>query len=274
MPQNVLSKTQDIIVLSYSHYIDNIGHLEIVGEIQNVGTSTIERVALTAKVYDTNGVNIKNVTGYGWLSYMVPQQKSPFRLEIGIPEDSPDYWSSIKVSRIEFSVKEANETSNYLYSDFKTTVSSAGVSANKDDKGTFWVSGTIQNVGSKTASNLAVAAVYYNAAGTVVAVGRTEFLTPTNVDPSKTAMFKVGAYDTNQTSEVADRKIASYALFIQADSPLLNGVAPTATTPAILLPNGTNILSSRNLIYISVIIVIVIAVIVVVFMARKGYRIR
>ncbi|MCL1978172.1 MAG: FxLYD domain-containing protein [Candidatus Bathyarchaeota archaeon] len=273
LPQNVLSKTQDIKVLNYSHYIDNLGYLDICGEIQNVGTATIKRAVLTITVYGADGTNQGTVSGYAWLSYMAPQQKSPFLLDIrGKPADYDD-WYTAGVSKIDISVREADETNGYLYSDFEVSVSSAGVSTSEADKGAYWVSGAIKNIGSQTASKLAAAAIFYNSAGGVVAVGRTDYLTPTDVRPSGVAMFKLGAFDTNQTIEPENRIITSYALFVQADSPLMGGNAPVATAPLLGSSQPIDLSgqsSNQNFIYILVIVAVVVAVVAALLMSRKG----
>jgi hypothetical protein len=272
-PQIVSSKTQDIKILSHSHYLDNLGVLGIVGEIQNIGTSTIARVVLTAVVYGSDGTIQGTITGYAWLSYMAPQQKSPFLFEIFTPSDY-DNWYLAGVSKVEISVEEAKETSNYLYSDFEVTVSSAGVSTSGEDRGAYWVNGFVKNVGSQTATKLAVAAIFYNSSGCAVAIGRTDFLVPENVNPSMTASFKVGAMYTLQFEEAENRIIDSYALYVEAVTPLLKGNAPTATAPvtgsSTTSQNPSDQPSNRNFIYIIIIGAVVFAVIVALLMTRKN----
>jgi hypothetical protein len=269
--QNVSSKTQDIKISSYSHYMDSLGILDIVGEVQNIGTSAIERAVLTAVVYGSDGTIQGTVTGYAWLSYLVPQQKSPFLLEINTPIDY-DNWYFVEVSKIEISVTEAKEVNNYVYSDFEITVNSAGVSTNEWDKGAYWIEGVVRNTGSQTASKLVVSAVFYNSSNCVVAVGHTKYLEPSNVNPSGIVTFKLGAYDTTRFEEV---EIDSYALFVEATSPLIEGKAPTATAPttgsSTVTQNPSNQSSNRNSTYIIIIaVVVVFVVIAALLMTRKN----
>jgi hypothetical protein len=270
----VSSKTQDIKILSYSYYIDNAGYLDVIGEIQNTGTDTIEKVVLTVTIYGADGTTKGTLSDYAWVSYMAPQQKAPFLIDLASAEDGLD-WYTTGVSKVEVSVREADATSSHLYSDFEISVKSAVVSTSGDDKGTYWVSGSVKNVGSQTASKLAVAATFYNSSGDVVAVGHTDYLTPTNVSPSENAAFKVGAYDTNQTGESASKKITSYALYVQAESPLIEGNAPAATAQATGssstdLQNDTDSLSNQNLIYVLIIVGVAVAVIAALLVSRKG----
>jgi len=271
--QNVSSKTQDIKILSYSHYIDALGYLQIIGEIQNTGTDTIERVTLTATVYGPGGSTQGIITGKTWLSYMAPQQKSPFRLEIIEPTDY-DNWYLTNISKIEISIKEAPESNKHLYSDFEITVNSAGISTSGNDKGAYWINGNVRNTGSQTASKLAVAAVFYNSSGCVVAIGRTDFLDPRTVSPSGTAPFRIGAYDYLQFEEPENRIIKNYALFVEAESPLIDGKAPTATTPATgssdTTPNNPQPISNRRSTYIIIIAIVTITAIAALLLSRKS----
>ncbi len=277
IPQNVSSKTQDIKVLSYSYYIDNLGILDVVGEIQNTGTSTISEVVLSVTVHTSDGNSQVNSTKRAWVSYMAPQQKAPFLIDdLMTPTDYSD-WYTAGVSKIDVSVSIANDDTSHLYSDFAISVSSAGASTSGDDKGTYWISGSVKNTGSQTASKLAVAATFYNSSGDVVAVGHTDYLTPQSVSPSGTASFKVGAYDTNQTGESGNRKITSYALFVQAASPLIEGNAPVATSQATgassttSQPNDTSDQSSnQNILYILIITGVIIAVVAALLVSRRG----
>ncbi len=275
--QNVSSKTQDIKVLSYSYYIDNLGYLDVIGEIQNTGTDTIEQVILFVTVYGSDGTSQGSYSTAAWVSYMAPQQKAPFLVDFKTPTNYTD-WNTAGVSKIDVSVNNANEVSSHLYSDFEVSISSAGVSSSGDDKGTYWVSGSVKNVGSQTATKLAVAATFYNSSGDVVAVGHTEYLTPSSVSPSEAITFKVGAFDTNQTSESGNRKITSYSLFAQAVSPVVDGDSPAVTPQATgsssvtdqQQNDATDASSNQNLLYILIIAGVVIAVVAALLVSRRG----
>jgi hypothetical protein len=278
-PQNVSSKTQDIKVLSYSYYIDNLGFLDVVGEIQNTGTSTIKEVVLTMTAYGADGSYQGNSTKRAWVSYMVPQQKAPFLLDIEAPQGGSD-WYTVGVSKIDISVTVANDDSSYLYPDLAITVNSASASTSDDDKGTYWISGVVRNTGSQTASKLAVAAIFYNSSGSVIAVGHTDYLTPESLSPSGTVSFKVGAYDTNQTAEPASRKITNYSLFVQAVTPLIEGTAPASTAQATgstqtgapsQQNDSTDGSANQNLLYILIIAGVAVAVIAALLVSRRGH---
>jgi hypothetical protein len=276
-PKNAQSKTQDIKILSYSYYIDNVGILDVVGEIQNIGTDTINKTAVSAVIYGADGTLKANSSFYVWGSYFVPQQKAPFLLEFQEPTNST--WAVTGISKITITVIRADEVNSHLYPDFTTTVSSAGVSSKEDEKGTYWISGTVRNTGSQTASNLAVAATFYNSSGAVVAVGHTNYLSLDNVSysisPSTTVSFKVGAYDTNQTSETSSKIITSYSLMVQATTPVISGSGSTSSsqpTGATQTDTSATQNDNQNLIYIAIIAVVVIVVIAALLILRKNKR--
>ena len=182
-------------------------------------------------------------------------------------------WLSIGVDRVDFTVIQANVTSNYRYP-YVTVKSSSGAA---DGEGVYWVSGTVQNSGSQTATNIRVIGTFYNASGTVVAVGYTEYLTPASLNPSSVASFKVGAFDQNQTVVPSIQKISSYSLLIQVEKPLLSGTPPslppsnsTSTTPPSDSGPSPTIAPETQYIAVIVIVILVLAGTILVVSKRKA----
>jgi multisubunit Na+/H+ antiporter MnhC subunit len=175
---------------------------------------------------------------------------------------------------LDISVASADPTTNHLYPDLKLTSQSQSTV-----NGAYWVSGTIQNIGSQTAKNIVVVGTFYNSSGDTVAAGYSQFLNstvnpqdPTSLAPSGTFNFKVGAFDLDQTQVPSRLKIAGYSLSIQADQPVLTGTAPTITpypsspdTSSVTNPTDSN----SNLIYAIVIAAVVIAVAATILMLKK-----
>jgi len=224
VPQ-VSSQPENIKVLSYSWYIDSLGYFIVVGEVQNTGSNTIDSVVLSGIVYTKDGEVQAYSSGGAFVNQLIPQQKAPFYIEFS-PQDSVTgdlSWLSIGVDNIDFTVNQAEATSNYQYPDLTVQSSSGGV----DAEGVYWVSGSVQNSGDQTATTVRVIGTFYNASGTVIALGYTNALTPTSLAPSNTASFKVGAFDLNQTNAPSIQKIASYTLLIQTEEPILSGTAPS-----------------------------------------------
>jgi hypothetical protein len=224
VPQ-VSSQPENVKVVSYSWYVDSIGDFIVVGEVQNVGSNTIESVVLTGVVYTMDGEAQASSYTIVYVNYLIPQQKAPFYMDFS-PQSSNTgdlSWISLGVKRVDFTVNRANITSSYQYPDLTLASSSGGV----DGEGVYWVSGTVKNSGTQTATNIRVVGTFYNSSGTVIAVGYTDLLTPASLTPSNTASFKVGAFDVNQTEASSIKKISSYQLLIQTEGPILSGTSPT-----------------------------------------------
>jgi hypothetical protein len=244
VPQ-VSSQPENVKVLSYSWYVDSIGDFIVVGEVQNVGPNTIESVVLTGVVYTMDGEAQASSYTIVYVNYLIPQQKAPFYMDFS-PQSSNTgdlSWLSLGVNRVDFTVNLANTTSSYQYPDLTLASSSGGV----DGEGVYWVSGTVKNSGTQTATNIRVIGTFYNSSGTVVAVGYTELLTPASLTPSNTATFKVGAFDVNQTEATSIQKISSYRLLIQTEGPMLSGTSPTpppsspsSSPPSTTPPSGSS----------------------------------
>ncbi|MBN1245420.1 hypothetical protein JXA31_07490 [Candidatus Bathyarchaeota archaeon] len=235
VPQ-VFSQPENIKVLSYSWYIDSFGDFIVVGEVQNNGPNTISSVVLSGIVYTKDGEAQVGSTGDAFVNQLIPQQKAPFYMVF-----PPQYsvtgdlsWVSIGVDHIDFTVNKAESTTNYQYPDLTVQSSSGGV----DAEGAYWVSGTIQNSGTQTATTIRVIGTFYNASGNVIAVGYTDPLTPASLAPSSTVSFKVAAFDLNQKAVPSIQKITDYRLLIQIEGPLLSGTAPSSP-PSTPFPSDT-----------------------------------
>jgi len=257
-----------------------MGILDVVGEIQNVGSNTVNPVYLTGSVYSSDGTDQSDSYCQVWVSYLAPQQKAPFYMEF-YPPSSTGIWQPQDVSKIALTVSIANATSGYQYPDLKITSSSASIGSTGDYNGAYLVNGIIQNTGSQTATNITVVATFYNSTGTVVAVGYTNYLTPATLAPSGTPIsFQVAALDLNQTVVPSGEKISSYSLLVQAQGPILQGTAPIVTPyqgsgsspSSSSSPTDVNSNNASNpaVIYAIVIVVVLIAVAGTILVLRKS----
>jgi hypothetical protein len=288
------SQPENIKIVSYSYYVDSSGFLEVVGEIQNMGTNTVASVILTGSVYSSDGTDQGDSRAQAWVAYLTPQQKAPFYMTFYSPNNSPNGpWSLGEVSNIKLTVSTADATSSYQYQDLKIKSSSATIGTSGDFSGAYTVNGIIQNTGSQTAQNLTVVGTFYNSTGAVVAVGYTNYLTPAFLSPSGTISFQVSAFDLNQTGITLGEKITSYSLLIQALGPILQGTAPVITSspspasssspsltsfpsssPSVSqspVANPTNSLKPE-LIYAIVVVVGILAVVGAILLLRKPKR--
>lgn len=278
--QFVQSAPNDIQIVSYSYYTVSVVGTEVlgvVGEIKNVGTNTIDSVQLAGTVYDAAGTEQGDSSCEVLVSQIVPQQSTPFYMEFKAPTNAQYSWSALGNLKVTFSVEQAEATGNYQYPDLRIQSSTGSVSTISDDKGTYWVRGSIKNVGNKDATRYWVVATFYNSSGSVVAFGFSTYLEPRTLSPSATADFKVGAYDTNQSSAPSSQKISSYSIVVQTKEPILQGTAPTAqathssTTVPTTNEDEKPDLNITNII-IAVVAIIIVALALLVVSSRRQKR--
>ena len=268
----VSSQPESIKVLSYSWYIESLDYFIVVGEIQNVGSNTINSVYLSGTVYTKDGVNQAYSYDQAFVNQLIPQQKAPFYLEY-TPTNSFSgnlNWYDIGVDRIEFLVNLAEVTNEYQYPDLTVESSSGGV----DSEGVYWVNGNIKNSGTQTTKNVRVVGTFFNALGNVVAVGYTDPLIPSSLSPSSIASFKVGAFDLNQTLVSPALKISSYSLLIQTEEPIFSGVAPYLPDngPSPTGSENSNILTLEVIFAIIGVSIICVIVGFLLILKKKGYN--
>ena len=266
---NALSQPENVKIVSYSYYIDSLGYLTVVGEVENTGTSIINLVVIAGLVTTADGSQLESSTQV-WVRNLIPQQKAPFYMEF-FSQDSVT-WSEI--SDLKLQVIMAEPTTNYLYPDLQVTANQAIIGTSSEDKGVYWVTGTIQNIGTEVARNVRVIGTFYNSSGAVVAVGGyTSETVTTQLSPQATVDFKFGAFDMNQSIVPQEYKISTYSLLLQVDEPILQGTAPqiTPTTPPNTTitnpPESTN--SAPEWAYIVVIAIVIAAIAATVLKLKK-----
>lgn len=267
---SAFSQPQNIQILSYSHYIDSLGYLTVVGEIQNTGPNIIASVIVTGAVTSSDGVEVTSGARV-WGANLLPNQKAPFYMDFASQSTSDGKWYGVEITDVTLSVYQATPTAEYQYQDLKISNDQGTVAVD----GVFWVNGKIQNIGSWTAQNVTVVATYYNSAGTVVGVGYTNHitLTPNILSPSATATFKVGAFDRDQNVVPASDKIVSYSLLFQVLEPILQGEAPvlseTPTPPPITIESPATAEGDQTLTYIALAAAAAIAIIAGLVLLKK-----
>jgi hypothetical protein len=222
-----IGQTENVKILSSSWYIDLLGYLVVVGEIQNIGQNTINQVILHGTVYTSDGAPTESIQP-AWVSQMIPNQKAPFYMVFYSAKNVDGTWPGGDVEKVELEISQAEATANYQYADLKITSQTQTIGTGTNDKGVFWVRGTIQNTGTQTAKNVSVVATFFNASGTAIGAGHTypETVIPNVLAPQQTASFEVAAYDLDQTQVPSNLKIEKYSLLVQVLEPLLQGTAP------------------------------------------------
>ncbi len=282
------SQTQNVKIVSYTYYLDNAGILDVVGQVQNVGSNAVDPVVLTGTIYGSDGSKLAASYAYAWVKYMAPQQYAPFYMEFQPPQNS-NGWDLSAVANVSLTVIQANATNSYEYAGLEVASSTGSIGTTGGYNGAYVVNGVIQNTGSQTATNLTVCATFFNAKGDVVAVGNTygsayTYVTP-SLAPSGSVAFQVAAWDLNQSQVTSNQKIAKYSLLLQAQGPVLQGTAPTVTpftnsgtsssgatnTPLSTtgVNNNSNNSSNSTLIYVLVVVVVIIAIAGTILMLRR-----
>lgn len=241
---NVFSQASDpnVKVLNYSWYINPSGNFVVVGEVRNVGTSVIQTMTLNVMVIGSGGGQLVSGTTMPYVSYLLPQQKAPFYLDLGNPgtNTTPD------VSSVDFTVSNAGKTNDKEY---------AGLSLrsafNSTANGVYTVLGLVSNIGDQTANDIRVVGTFYNSAGTVVAVGFIKLNDA--LIPDNASAFALTEFDATP-SLVA--QISNCSLLIQTAT-LQNSESPS-TSPT---PTSTSSSGSPDLIYIAIVVVVIVVVV-------------
>jgi hypothetical protein len=219
----------DIKVLNYTWYTGDIGSIIVVGEVQNIGSRVLNQVVLSGTMYSPDNIAESSSQAQVPAVYLVPQEKAPFYMQFDSSGGSSGdvTWSTGGIDHFEFNVIKASETDNYQYPDLQVITSSGSV----DSTGAYYATGTIQNTGNQTATNLRVIATFYNSTGYIVAAGFTgETPIADSVPPAGTVVFRVTTIDFLNQTQIPDAfKIQKSSFIVQADSPILRGSAPPPT---------------------------------------------
>lgn len=278
---------QSIKILSYSHYIDSLGILNVVGEIQNTGSSTVNNIFIVGSVKGADGSEIAQSQCRVSGQYILPQQKASFLMEFSQSPSGLGAWATTPFSSIELTLVQATPTNQHQYSDFTLSDLSYYIDNNGNSSGVYWATGKITNTGNQNAQGVQVFATFYNSSGTVIGVGYTDSktLSPTTLSPGDIATFKVGPWDLNMYEVSENRKVTDYSILVQVSGPIINdtGTAPTVPPTATIGPSssppptnsdGNPINSSSNewLVDIAIIIIVIVAIVaaIITFPRRKA----
>jgi len=184
-----LPPSPPVVILSHRSFVWYITTLWIAGEFQNVGTTNLEWVRITAVYYSPAGTIIGTDDAYaGGIHLLTPGQKSPFIIFAGI-----SYPSAIDASLIaSYTVVVRSyepTTKEPPYRNLEIVWSSSGT----DVDGDYHVSGQIKNNGTITASGVKAVATFYGVNGTVVDAWF-NYAEPENLHPNDMGAFDIELY--------------------------------------------------------------------------------
>lgn len=268
---NVSGTSVNVEVLdSYTFYEDSYGSIVVIGEVQNTGSTVISNVTLMG------GISTGSTTASGvsivWGSNLLPGQKAPFYMELSSDGSNSNPWEGLTKSDITINIYMAPETNQYQYQGVSVVSSEATPKSN----GEYWVTAQLQNNGTKTAKGVTVIATFFNSEGLPVATG---YITPVEtLTVGATTTIKVPAWDLNQTIVPSDKKIVSYSLLVQVESPLENdGNYPvisadsTPTPGEVTSPESSSTGTDQTIVYaaVAIVAIIIVAVAIVIVRSRK-----
>jgi len=195
-----LAKCDSVVVLSSSSFTDSIGDYHVVGEVQNLGSGTVDYVQITATFYDSNNKVVDTDFTYSSLSYMQPNDKSPF----DIIDIHPTIVPTIDHYNLQVSLMQSGSIQQGLQI--------LSNSSYTDSIGYLHVVGEIQNQGAATSSYNKISATFYDSSGKVVDTDFA-FTNPTDVAAGGKAPFEIILIDSSRVPMVA-----SYSLMVQSNT--------------------------------------------------------
>ena len=157
-PMTVNAAPQIEIITSHTSYVDSIGYFNIVGEVHNIGDQAANYVEISATLYNSGNEVIITISNYAALAVLLPESKSPFRIEY------VDIAQSALVDHYSLNVEFMPTDSIPKQLEIATHDSSIVI-------GSMVIEGEVENTGDSTATYVTVFATCYDEAGNVVQVG-------------------------------------------------------------------------------------------------------
>jgi hypothetical protein len=169
----------------------------------------VEYVTVQGIAYTADGQAQAGSYTPAFVDHLSPQQKAPFYMDFNIYSSFSGNMSWVPlVSRVDVRVLRANETDSYQYPNLSFVSHTSYI----DMYGAYNVVGILQNTGSESTGKVWVVGTFYNASGTVIGTGFSDYLTPEYLPPNGTAQFTFSPLDL-QSGQAS--QISSYSLLIQ-----------------------------------------------------------
>ena len=265
---NTKAAASEASVLSYSWYTAPAhtflaaqpGDLVVVGEIQNVGSSFIQNVTLSATAYNSNGTTLGTSTGTGFVFETAPGQKAPFSIDFtpSSGSTSPLSWAS-SVAKVTVSVLSVTDTAVPPYSGLKVDHETYSF----NNSGVYECGGTIVNNGSETVGYIWVVTTFYDNTGKVVGLNFTNY-----VNTPFAPLYP--GHPTRWVATPADNTLAltneitNFTYVI--DSMPISSSSQNQSTPT---PKGSGSPAQFPLLPVIVVVVIVVVAVVALMLLRK-----
>lgn len=185
-PTSVHAAGEVIILDNHSVYIaptpDSPGGdtVHVVGEVQNVGDTTVKLVRIVASLFDSINRSAGNPSGYAYLTEIPPGMKSPF--DISEPFNKVEYKN---VSRYTLSIQDFGESPGEIP---RTLWIVDHVDYSSSSPTTFHINGKIQNNGTEQSTQTEVFLTCYDSDSNVIYVAKT-VVNPHVLDPDQSGFF-------------------------------------------------------------------------------------
>jgi hypothetical protein len=159
-PQERVDRRAQVVVESSAPSRTLAGEQSLVGEVSNVGTANATFVKAVASVYDAQDRLVAVEWGYAWADRLAPGARTPFALNLALPQAEIDRWN-VWV--------DGQTTDQPVEGDLRVE----GVESLVNERRVATISGMVRNAGSTPMRAIEVAVTVYDAQDRVLNVGWT-----------------------------------------------------------------------------------------------------
>jgi len=187
------------VIQNESVWIDSIGKLHIFGEVRNTGDSWLQFIGIHGTLYDSGGTVVDVIFTFTELSYLAPNQITPFNL-------------------VELDSAKSSRTQRYSLvldyigsSPFSVKLKIVNVGNSTNSLGWLEVVGEVENDGDNASNNTRVIGTFYDDAGNVI------YVTSTLTSPSKIPSGNKYGFKLIVTDEGLTHKVTRYTTAAESE---------------------------------------------------------
>ena len=217
----------DVFIQNDQPYIDDDGTLHIVGEIENNTNVPLNQIKITAKLLDSDGFQIVQVSGKTITNVLMPGMNSAFDIIITGYD-----LHSITNYNLEFDYKitnPKNQAIEIISSELK-----------QDSQGNLVISGMLENQGEITANMINVVATLYDRDGNVVTISNVR-IQPDFQRSGDSTFFIKPIHEKSQSVFAVD-----YTLIAESDEYAAVPEFPLGSGALLIASVSSYIILSRN----------------------------
>jgi len=178
-PTQTPTEVANVSVLSFSHYYDDSGYFNVVGEVKNNLGTNVKDVEIVVTFYDSSGTVIVADYTNTEIDILKPNQKSPFKLTGYLDNSLASYSLDVQY----------NTTQDQPFEGLTIVSQTASI----DPEGLHNVVGEVKNNGASEATYVIVVGIYYDSAGKVIGISFT-YTNPATINAGETSSFALTSY--------------------------------------------------------------------------------